>query len=437
MRYLLAAGSGFLLAALLLTGCSSGAPDGPVLSETTVDGRTVTEINLDAIPEEPVEMGLSEFFEGMNVIRLESDPDALAMNAQLYFADDFILLGTQGSEAARLLRFDYQGNYLNEIGAAGQGPGEHSGNMINNLAYYEDDNTVLADFGALGEPAQLFRPDGTFLDVVRWPYRLMSNIQRLSADTYFSYEGTAGRPRYPRDSLKIVFYESDGTVTRRIDRSVYPPENTTEYTPYGSASSVTYNGEHKIYYPEDHTIYRVGDGELIPDAVIRPGENIRPYNKLMSPEEVEGTYDLELLSETDRYWLIKKSTINEVEIQEFTNQPGRYSTRISDSQEELLVIDKETGEGRAVVFTDDLLHMLPEMFSKRLPPWQEGYGAYLAMSADIYLKFLRESERIDRRTPEVQEKLQVLDDLEPEDNYVIFRFPFQGMGDFQEAAGSS
>lgn len=110
------------LAIAAVSACTSG-PDGlPVLTETTLNGRTVTEIHIDAIPEEVTQIGLSEFFAGMNVIRLESSRKALATNYRMHFADNFILLGTQASGAARLLRFDYEGNYLNEIGGEGAGP---------------------------------------------------------------------------------------------------------------------------------------------------------------------------------------------------------------------------------------------------------------------------------------------------------------------------
>lgn len=413
-----------IVAGISLSACSSGVPDGPAFGETTIEGNTVTEINIDAIPQEPTEIGLSEFFDGINVIRLESTQEALTMNTMaMFFAENFILLGTQTSGAARLLRFDYEGSYLNSIGGEGGGPGEHRSSYIMDVQYYEDDNVVLADW-ASQEPKQLFRPDGTYLGVIRMPFRLMSNINRLSENEWFSHEGTAGRPQYRRDSLKIVFFDRNGNVNRRVDRTIYPPENSTQYTPTGSSSSITYNGVHKIYFPEDHTIYRVEGQELVPDAVIRPGEKVLPYNELVDPANLVGRHSLKLLSETDRNWFLEKMVFTEVDAKEWDDQPGRWSMRFS-ARAELLVIDKRTGKGQAYTFADDLLHILPEAFSNQLPNWQAGFGAYLSLPAGAYLELTDQSNRIDRQSPVVREKLEVLDDLTPEDNYIIFHFPFR------------
>lgn len=252
----------------------------------------------------------------------------------------------------------------------------------------------------------------------------MNEIVRVSEDTWFSFGNTAGRPRGPRDSLKAAFFSGEGTLERRIERTSYPPENSSEYTPSGSASLYSSGGERKIYFPEDHTIYRVAGQELVPEAVIRPGENGTPFNELTSPENIVGTHRLEILSETDRNWFIKKMIYTEADFEESQNQPGRWGGRF-ETREELLVIDKETARGRAYTFTDDLLYMLPEIFSQNLLPWQENFGAYMVLSPDLFLKFQEESEMLDRRSPEVKRELEKLNGLTADDNFIIFAFPFR------------
>ena len=321
------------------------------------------------------------------------------------------------------MRFDYEGNYLNAIGREGGGPGEHKGPYISTLEFYEDANTVLVDWGGL-ENRQLFRPDGTHLRDIKMPMRLLSNIIRAAENEWFSYGSTTGRPRLPRDSVRGVFYSSDGKITKRIERANYPPENTTAYTPSGKASLFSLDGVQKIYFPGDHTIYRIENRELIPETVIRPGENILPFNELTTPDAIVGSYSLEILSETDRNWFIKKSVYTEADFKEFENQPGRWGGRF-DTREELLVIDKQTNKGRTYKFTDDLMYMLPEQFSQNVLPWQEGFGAYLALSPNIYLKFEKESENVYKRSPKVVRKLEVLNDISMDDNFIVFTFDFR------------
>ena len=137
MPYLFRTFAVLLFSVTILTACSSNDTSDAILQEATVDGATITEINIDAVPSNPEKIGLSEFFDGLEIIRLESSEEALVMNTRLDFADNFFLLGTQTSQAARLLRFDYEGNYLNTIGAEGGGPGEHQGSLITTLEYYK------------------------------------------------------------------------------------------------------------------------------------------------------------------------------------------------------------------------------------------------------------------------------------------------------------
>lgn len=140
----------YLITALVLTtaACSFNTGEDRVLGETVVDGTTVTEIDLGLLPSETESIGLSEFFSGLEVIKLDNTDEALAMNAmEMFFAGDFFLMGTQTSGAAKVLRFDYNGNFLNIIGREGGGPGEHTGYEVSTLEYYKDDNSVLVDWG--------------------------------------------------------------------------------------------------------------------------------------------------------------------------------------------------------------------------------------------------------------------------------------------------
>ncbi len=417
-----------ILFLIVLTACNPGANNrhDPVLQQITINGYAVTAINLKAIPDEVTKIGLSEFFAELEVIPLDSATEALITNSTIYFADDFFLLGTQTTGgSAHLLRFDYEGNYLNTIGSEGRGPGEHFGYLITTLKYNPILNTVLVSWGSFEN--QLFRPDGTFLSTIQVPVELMSNISILVKDKYFSYGSTTSRPRMLNDSVKVVFYKSDGTITKIIKRTNYPPENTTAYTPFGNASLFTYNDEKKIYFPGDHTIYRVENHNLMPVAVIRHDENILPFNKLTTPEEIIGSYQLEILAETERNWFIKKSIYTEANFREFENEPGQWGGSF-DTKERLIVIDKKTNKGKIYSFTDDLLYIFPDKFvNKSLPwqGWQKGFGAYMTVSPGGFLNAQKVSEQLDKRSPEVVRKLEVLDGISANDNHILFIFRFQ------------
>ncbi len=411
-----------LILCFIIAACEPAEDGRQVLRQVTVNGHSVTEINLHAIPDDVSRIGLSDLFADVEIIPLDSDPEALIKNATIHFADDFFLLGTQTAGAARLLRFDYEGNYLNTIGSEGRGPGEHYGYLITTLKYNPDFSKVLVSWGSFQH--QFFRPDGTYLGEVQLPVRLLDNISFWADDEYFSYGTTAGRPRLPSDSVKVVFYKSDGTITKLIKRTNYPPENTTAYTPFGNASLFTFNGKKKIYFPGDHTIYRIENSHLVPAGVISHDANVLPYNALTSPDEIVGSYRLEILAETERNWFIKKSIFTEANFREYEDEPGRWGGSF-DTKEQLIVIDKKTKKGSIYTFTDDLLFIFPEkMLNRSLPwhDWQEGFGAYMALSPGIILKLQESSEKRDERSPEVARKLEVLDGITMRDNFVVFIF---------------
>lgn len=413
-----------LIACFVIASCDPAENGQSVLQQININDHSVTEINLEAIPNDVTQIGLSEFFAGFEAIPLDSRPEALIENATIYFAEDFFLLGTQNFPGpARLLRFDYKGNYLNTIGSEGRGPGEHHGYLITTLKFNSILNKVLVGWGVFEH--QLFRPDGTFLGQIQMPIKLLDNISFWSDDEYFSYGSTTSRALLPRDSVKVVFFKSDGAITKLIQRTNYPPENTTAYTPYGNASLFTYNGKKKIYFPGDHTIYRIDENrDLVPAGIIRPGENILPFNELTSPEDIIGSYSLEILAETDRNWFIKKSIYTEANLQEFENEPGRWGGSF-DTKERIIVIDKETNKGKIFKFVDDLLYILPEQFSNIILPWQAGFGAYIALSPRMFLKAQEASKQLDRRRPEVKQKLEVLKGITPNDNFILFIFRFR------------
>lgn len=90
-------------------------------------------VDLDAADTRDV--NLSTLVDEVRVIPLETSEKYLVSNAQIWSADDFVLVGSfqVGSrKPGRLFRFDLNGKFINEIGAGtgGKGPGEHIGRTI-------------------------------------------------------------------------------------------------------------------------------------------------------------------------------------------------------------------------------------------------------------------------------------------------------------------
>lgn len=110
-------------------------------------------VNLDATDTRDV--NLSALVDEARIIPLETSEKYPVSNAQIWFSDDFVLVGSfqVGSRRpGKLFRFDLNGKFINEIGTGtgGKGPGEHVGEPLI-VRYYKEEQMIQVNWGANGE----------------------------------------------------------------------------------------------------------------------------------------------------------------------------------------------------------------------------------------------------------------------------------------------
>lgn len=348
-------------AIMVLTSCREN--EYAAIREVRVKGQTLTEIHIDRISPEEKEMRFSDFFEGFRIIPLETSDNCLIgrWNRRVVMTENNIFFGFQGtSDIATLFRFDKDGNYLNNIGTGGRGPGEHRGYDVGQIISDDSDQELTVDWLGRGETMN-YRYDGSYLGNIRKPMDLLGGIYKWSDNLWFSSGSASGIPEISRDSLLLVFYDNNGKIMGTHPRTLYPPERGEKYTPQGSVSIHTHNNRYKIFSPESDTVYIVTPDSKTPSDIISSVDGRIQYNKYIEPQNIVGKHDISILAETDGFYLLNKTIIADADFNQYA--PGKWSTRMN-IEEKIILVDKRSKEATFVKLTDDVFGFLPDDFIK-------------------------------------------------------------------------
>ena len=107
-----------LLAGGLFTSCGK-----PAVKVVDYNGDDVYVCDFFNVSDQPVELRLSDFVDSLRVVRLADDTNAIIGNSQVYLSEHYIMVRPDWKSAIKL--FDSDGNYLNDVGKIGRGPGEY------------------------------------------------------------------------------------------------------------------------------------------------------------------------------------------------------------------------------------------------------------------------------------------------------------------------
>jgi hypothetical protein len=353
----------FICLPLLVCLASCRDKGNDVMKEVRFRGETLTEIYIDNISPEVVEMNLSDLFTGFRIIPLETSENCIigGFNKIATLTERDIFIGFfREDPAAVVYRFDNDGNFLNSIGRGGRGPGEHIGFDVSNIVPDERNGLVTVDWsGYVADHPITYKYDGSYVNDVHYPEDLLSGFYRWSDDEWFSAGSVSGIPEYPRDSILIIFYNNEGKRTGLQPRSLYPSGSTGKYSPYGGINIHAYNDIYKVFSPESDTVYQITKEKLVPTEVIFCGKDGMPYYRYMDPQATIGKHYIEIVAETDAYYLIKKSILTKADLKEY--RPGHWGG-IVDHDINTIIIDKKSKKGAYVNITDDIFGFLPEWF---------------------------------------------------------------------------
>jgi len=409
----------FTICILITSSCKD--TENSVLSDISFHGRKITVINLDNIPSEVQEYKLSELFSDFQTIPLETRQECVIGNTKINFSKDFIFVGTQNFPgASKLYRFSKNGEFINEYGKEGRGPGEHEGYLPSQVIPFEEDSLLLVNWQGNDDNSQLFSFNGSFKGEVVLPMELLSDIYNWSDEEWFSFGNCAGRPEFQRDSCKLVFFNDQGKILKIIPRLKYPNTRTDDFTPYGGLNSIyRFNNQWKIYIPGVDTIFKLVDKNLIPTEILIRGKNGMPYNSIIAPEELTDKFDLKILAETNNNLLIQKHIIKSAETNQY--KPGKWSVRIVPEYQ-MIIIDKKSNKATYAKLTDDIFQFLSDEFLKFRLEWTDNHRVYISVQAMDYLKAIKESESVDSITKEALIHRNKLKGITENSNPIILTF---------------
>ena len=407
---------------IILIACNTSKTNFKGFETTTVNGVEIPIIRLDLAPDSAKIINLSALIREIDIIPLETKKECLISYAHTHFSKDNIYVWTQVWPRVYLYKFDNNGKFIQQIGKQGKGPGEHTGNSVNEIHVYDNKKQIEVHFGGTpGEMPKLFDNNGNYIHDIKYPYKLMSNFNRYNDSIWFSLGSIAGNPHYKRDSIMLVFFDKDGKVLKEYPRLKYPPTNTGKFTPSGWINSIyKFNNQWQIYNPGNDTLYKLEMDELFPAAIFHRGKNRSQYNEDIPPTEIIGKYDFTILTEANTYLIINKSFTTNAQIREF--RPGQWGG-MYDKSDFIIIIDKINGEQHNIRIKDDILGIFPEkLLTSYITNWSASQLSGSKQAIDLKEE-ITEALKNDELPENARARLTKLNsELLDDDNPVVFRF---------------
>ncbi len=412
----------WLIAIATTVSCRDAGTD--VVREVPFNGSTLTEIHIDNIPTEVIEMNLSDFFTGFRIIPLETNDSCLigAFNKVAALTENNIFIGFHMMDAPTVVyRFDQDGRFINSIGTGGRGPGEHTGFDVRSILPDESNGTVTIEWsGYVGDHPIKYDFDGRFLGNVLFPEILLGGFYKWSDDEWFSTGSVTGNPEYPRDSVLILFYNNNGKRTGLHPRTIYPSGASEKYTPHGQISIHKYKNSYKVFSPESDTVYSITKEKLIPSEVIFRGADGMPFNKKFDdPQSTIGKHYLIPAAETESYYLFTMAVLTEADMKKYA--PGRWGG-IVDFDYKTILIEKKGKKAAYIKLTDDVFGFLPDFFFENMFREMQGHTISFQFDASRFLTTLTEKGIDPGKFEGLTSSPERFKSLTPESNPVLITF---------------
>ena len=408
-----------LLAIAITASCRNTGND--AVTEVPFKGSTLTEIHIDNIPKEVVEMNLSDFCTGFRIIPLETNDKCLigGFNKRAAITENNIFIGfLRETSPTELLRFDSNGNFINSIGKGGRGPGEHTGNETWYIFPDDDKEIVSVDWDM--DEVMTYKYDGTFLSRFAYPEILLNGVYKWGDNEWFSSGSETSHPEYARDSLLLIFYNNEGKITGKYPRTRYPSGRSDKYTPYGSINIHTFNDIFKVLFTLSDTMYQITKEKLIPTEVIFRGADGMPYQrKFDDPLATIGKHHIIPVAETDSYYLFTMAVLTEAQMTEY--RPGQWGG-IVDFDYKTILIEKKGKKAAYIKLTDDVFGFLPDFFFENIFREMQGHTISFQLDASQFLNTLAEKGIDPVKFESMTSSPERFKSLTPESNPVLITF---------------
>jgi hypothetical protein len=308
---------------------------------------------------------LSTIADSIDYIQLQTDTSCLigqisdpAYNIKVHNGRVFI------SDGTRLLTFNLDGNFLNQIGQKGRGPGEFL--TLSDFAILQESNRVVV-FSKESRKAFFYTIDGLFeteITIDFYPTRMTSFNNKLI------FISPPGR-RDLTDYFTITVIDETGKIIKRlIERKNEREIDKKSDIALAPSRSNVYKMDSSLYYFENiyDTVWKISkDLSITTKTLYYYGEEKRPIETIiLNPASKNASVD-EILSDAAKY----------VIPQWYIDSPRYlFSRLVNKGNLNHIVYDKSNGSSRSLVFLNPITSEKSFMFFNDLdgglPFWPLG-----------------------------------------------------------------
>lgn len=148
-----------MCAVLLATGCSKSSKGDGTLTFVETDGNTLTVCHFSQV-KDTIDINLSDLVEEFKIVRFENSDSAFFKTRYLCITDHYI--GIRQAESLPFLLFDHKGKMKCQVGAIGNGPGEYSRTIYDEVINEKTGEIYLSVSSSLPK-ILVYNTDGKFV----------------------------------------------------------------------------------------------------------------------------------------------------------------------------------------------------------------------------------------------------------------------------------
>ena len=222
----------FLFFVALVFSAYSCSPKGAgSVSEVIVNGSTMFVFSLNSLKSDTATIPLSSLVEDCSLVQLETNDDAFFRPWFTTVTEKYIGIRQQGGRPYML--FERSGKFKGAVGSKGQGPGEYSGSLYDDIIDEKNELIYLAPF--FSDKILVYKTSGEFVKNINTPQRMMKPKIFLSDNTL-----TVLHMPYKDDRAMVVQYDvNSGEILKELP----PPSHFIVQNADGEIFNTRYSSE--------------------------------------------------------------------------------------------------------------------------------------------------------------------------------------------------
>lgn len=243
-------------------------------------------IEIEHLPKiQSIKYGDTKYFKSSKIVKLEAlDENLIGGIIQIELYDNRFYILDKYSYRSNLYVFDLAGNYLNKIGARGEGPEEY----LNISSFFIDEEKGLINIvDGLSSTIIQYDKEGVFIDKIRHNNLHLNLVTKTKVigNNLFCYSGT----NWEGNNMYFVVNKKDYSIMEYLRR--YSGEYTNHFMVNIGTHPFTYiDGEFHFGALFTDTIFSFRNDTIAPYMIAKSKENISPYELQGELEKDEYNY---------------------------------------------------------------------------------------------------------------------------------------------------